>query len=442
MNNMSQNLPYEKFFKDLVELDKKQREIRKKQGINDYNILTSVLSEHNEVNLHSKMIKSFLDSQGTHYQDSLFFELFMETLGLADFGMDSANLKVERERKHIDIYITDGARHIIIENKIGASDREAQIQKYVDSVYKENEELEGTDLLVLYLSIDRASPSQTSLGNLTIQPDARRDKLMEGDKFKAYFKNINYATHILPWLERCQKEVKNIANLNMAFDQYAQVVRNITHTNERTKMKLTGIFNSNPEYYEVAQKLIDELKDFREDKMGDFIKNAKKQLSKKLEKTWECEIYNLQKWTEQHALHIAIKKRSDDNKCPHAAVVFSFEKMDCKKAYFGITTIKLQDGYYENITLNEITKRFAKEARAKAKKFDSKDTSVDEECPWYLTWKYYPEDKNEDTDFIKYILFKGEEDAVSDFVETIKTYLDDHKDLIEEINALIKKHHK
>ena len=437
---MAENLPYEKFFKDLVELDKKQREIRKNQGINDYNILTSVLSEYDEARLHSRMIASFLDSQGYHYQDSLFFDLFMEALGLADFGMDSTNLEVKREYSHMDIYITDGAKHIIIENKIHASDGEAQIQKYVNSIYKQNEELESTDLLVLYLSIDRASPSQISLGNLTIQPDARRDKLMEGDKFKAYFKNINYATHILPWLERCQKEVKNITNLNMAFDQYAQVVRTITHTNERTKMKLTEIFNSNPKYYEVAQKLIKEMSDFKAKKMCEFIKNAKKQLSKKLEKTWECEIYNQQKWTEQHALHVVIKKHSDDNKHPQAAIVFSFEKMDCKKAYFGITTIKLQDGYYENIALGEITKRFAKQARAKAKKFDSKDTSVDEECPWYLTWKYYPEDKNEDTDFIKYILFK--EDAVSDFVETIKDYLDDHKTLIDEINALIKPRHK
>ena len=259
---MTQN--YEKFFKDLIALKNKQ-ELRKKQGINDYNILTSVLSEHDEVRLHSRMIASFLDSQGYHYQDSLFFDLFMETLGLADFGIDSTNLEVITEYNDIDIYITDGARHIIIENKIYAPDRQEQIQRYVDGVYKENEELEGTDLLVLYLSIDR-SPSQTSLGNLTIQPDARRDKLMEGDKFKAYFKNINYATHILPWLELCQKEVKNITNLNMAFDQYAQVVRNITHTNERTKMTLTEILNSNPEYYEVAQKLIEGMPNFRQKK--------------------------------------------------------------------------------------------------------------------------------------------------------------------------------
>lgn len=164
---LAENLPYEKFFKDLGELKSKQ-DLRKKQGINDYNILTSVLPEHDEVRLHSRMIASFLDSQGEHYQDSLFFDLFMETLGLADFGIDSANLEVITEYNDIDIYITDGARHIIIENKIGASDEEAQIQKYVAQIYKENKKLEGKNLLVLYLSIDRASPSQTSLGNLTI----------------------------------------------------------------------------------------------------------------------------------------------------------------------------------------------------------------------------------------------------------------------------------
>ena len=427
---------YEKFFKDLIALKSKQ-ELRKKQGINDYNILTSVLSEHDEVRLHSRMIASFLDSQGYHYQDSLFFDLFMETLGLADFGMDSANLEIITEYNNIDIYITDGARYIIIENKIYASDAEAQIQRYVDSVYKENKELEGTDLLVLYLSINRASPaspSQTSLGNLTIQPDARGDKLMEGDKFKAYFKNINYATHILPWLERCQKEVKNIANLNMAFDQYAQVVRNITNTNERTKMTLAEIFNSNPEHYELALELIEGMPKFRQEKMTIFLNEAQKQLNEKIQNEaqgeWECTINN-QRTDKAHELRLVIEKR-ETTCCPRAVLAFSFDSPRYQNAYFGITITENPKARH-NIGPTTIEKKFSKEFDEKIKNMAKEIDNNAKNTPWWITLKWHPCKKN--TDFIKYIL--ETKDACGDFVKTIWDFFKKHKNLIEEINNLI-----
>lgn len=421
---------YEKFFKDLIALKSKQ-ELRKKQGINDYNILTSVLSEHDEVRLHSRMIASFLDSQGYHYQDSLFFDLFMETLELADFGIDSTNLEVITEYNNIDIYITDGARHIIIENKIYASDAEAQIQRYVDGVYKGNEELEGTDLLVLYLSIDR-SPSQISLGNLTIQPDVRRDKLMEGDKFKAYFKNINYATHILPWLERCQKEVKNIANLNMAFDQYAQVVRNITHTNERTKMTLAEIFNTNPEHYKLALELIEGMPNFRQEKVTIFLNEAQKQLNEKIrdevQDEWECTINN-QCPNKAHELRLVIEKR-ETTCCPRAVLAFSFDSPRYQNAYFGITITETLKARRNIGPIKEKFPQEHKQMEEMAKEIDSNSKNTPAWIPivWYKT------------DFIKHILLA--ENACGVFVETIWEFFKKHKTLIEEINALIKPRHK
>ena len=423
---MAENLPYEKFFKDLVELDKKQREIRKNQGINDYNILTSVLSEHDEVRLHSRMIASFLDSQGEHYRDSLFFNLFMETLGLADFGIDSTNLEVITEYNNIDIYITDGARHIIIENKIHASDGEVQIQRYVAKIYEENEGLRSTNLLVLYLSIDRASPSQTSLGNLTIQPDARRDKLMEGDKFKAYFKNINYATHILPWLEQCQKKMKDIPNLSEAFKQYAQVVRNITNTNERTKMTLAEIFNSNPEYYEVAQKLIEAMSDFKAEKVREFIAKTKEKLDAALEQTqWEC-ILDTEKYDKSNQPHLIIKNK---NLQKQAVLALSFEDKDYHLAFYGIIII---DPHNSHKTIN-----LKKEGLHDAAVIENarKKEGIDYKDENWVIWEYCAEG-----DFIQYILTNRQ--ACANLARWIQTYLDDHKDLIDKINALIKKHHK
>ena len=416
---MAENLPYEKFFKDLIALKNKQ-DLRKKQGINDYNILTSVLSEHDEVRLHSRMIASFFDSQGYHYQDSLFFDLFMETLGLADFGIDSTNLEVITEYNNIDIYITDGAKHIIIENKIGASDGEAQIQRYIDGVYKENEELEGTDLLVLYLSIDR-SPSQTSLGNLII----KGDKLMKDNEFKAYFKNINYVAHILPWLEQCQKEVKNIANLNMAFDQYAQVVRNITNTNERTKMKLTEIFNSNPEHYELALELIKEMPDFRQEKMTTFLIEVQKQLNENMQGEWEC-ILNTEKYGRPHQPHLIIKNK---NLQKQAVLALSFEGKDYHLAFYGIIIIDPRNSH-KTINLKEEGLHDAAviENAREQEGIDYKDEN-------WVIWEYCAEG-----DFIQYMLTNRQ--ACANLARWMQTYLDDHETLIDKINALIKPHHK
>ena len=411
---------YEKFFKDLIALKNKQ-DLRKKQGINDYNILTSVLSEHDEVRLHSRMIASFLDSQGYHYQDSLFFDLFMETLELADFGIDSTNLEVITEYNNIDIYITDGAKHIIIENKIGASDGEAQIQRYIDGVYKENEELEGTDLLVLYLSIDR-SPSQTSLGNLII----KGDKLMKDNEFKAYFKNINYVAHILPWLEQCQKEVKNIANLNMAFDQYAQVVRNITNTNERTKMTLAEILNSNPEYYEVAQKLIEAMSDFKAEKVREFITKTKEKLDAALEQTqWEC-ILDTEKYDKSNQPHLIIKNK---NLQKQAVLALSFEGKDYHLAFYGIIII---DPHNSHKTIN-----LKKEGLHDAAVIENarKKEGIDYKDENWVIWEYCAEG-----DFIQYMLTNRQ--ACANLARWMQTYLETHETLIDEINALIKPRHK
>ena len=70
---------YIQFFetvKGFLEKQQKQRE----RGLNDYNLLTTVLNEHDEVRLHSRVIGSLLDVNGLHYQKELFLELFLEIL--------------------------------------------------------------------------------------------------------------------------------------------------------------------------------------------------------------------------------------------------------------------------------------------------------------------------------------------------------------------------
>ena len=80
-------------------------------------------NESNEVKLHSALICGFLDPLSNHYQGDVFLETFLECVGL-------------KEYKNIDIYITNGERHIIIENKIWADDQPQQIQRYIEKIAK------------------------------------------------------------------------------------------------------------------------------------------------------------------------------------------------------------------------------------------------------------------------------------------------------------------
>lgn len=90
-----------------------------------------------EAKLHTRILHSFLDTNGAHYQDDLFLRLFLETLKLKDCGNDenlsqwfgnTKNAQVEKEcyiidkeldeKGFIDLYINNGDKHIILENKV------------------------------------------------------------------------------------------------------------------------------------------------------------------------------------------------------------------------------------------------------------------------------------------------------------------------------------
>jgi len=105
---------YKKFFDAFTKFKSKQNK-QKQRGFNNYNILTTVLKRSDEVRLHSRMIHSLLDPNGRHYQGSLFLEKFIAILGLETFGINLENCTVLKEHKCIDLYITDGNRHIIID---------------------------------------------------------------------------------------------------------------------------------------------------------------------------------------------------------------------------------------------------------------------------------------------------------------------------------------
>jgi len=222
------NKQFEKVCKFLKKF-KKQKEEMRLRGFNDFNYI-ELLKGFDDENTHSKIIAEFLNPDGSHYQGKIFLKNFFKTLDIP-FNIDKWNVVTEKFVRNcvgkgqgrIDIYMTNGKKHIILENKIGAGDQEAQIFKYVECLYKENEgNLKPEDILVLYLTKNKSFPSKYSLDNYEI----KNGYLKNNGEIKAKIKCISY-DEILKWMQENLKEVENITNLSEAIKQYIKVVKKI-----------------------------------------------------------------------------------------------------------------------------------------------------------------------------------------------------------------------
>ena len=261
-------------------------EIKKLRGNNDYNLFLSLLDINDEVRLHSRFIHSLLDPNSSHYQKELFLELFIKACGLEDFGLDLQNAKVYKEYENIDIYITDGAKHIILENKINAGDQEAQIKRYIKTVQKENSG--EAEICVLFLSPQGREPSDYSLSGLKIEGD----KILErnGDEV-AKFKAISYDKEIMAWLGLCLDEAGNLANLAAVISQYKNVIEKIYGEYKGVQMDEKKISEIILENYDLVDEIRNKYFDMaNKEKLGTFMKNVKKELEKRLSQEWCVEI--------------------------------------------------------------------------------------------------------------------------------------------------------
>ncbi len=210
-----------------------RRDQQKKDGRNDYNLLSAVLPLHDEVRLHSRFLFSLLDTSGVHYQNELFLKSFLEMLNIKNFEFTKP--KVEKEHEHIDLYITDGNIHIIIENKIYAKDQSTQIYRYINVIKDEQEnEIDPNKLFVVYLSIDRNEPSSYSLNGLKV----KNGKLVSEDLAKdiAVYKTLRYkdaSNHcVFAWLEQVKKELIHIPNLFDSVETYQDIIQRLYGTND------------------------------------------------------------------------------------------------------------------------------------------------------------------------------------------------------------------
>ena len=205
------------------------------RGFNDFNYINLLKGFYDE-NTHSRIIAEFLNPRGTHYQGSIFLEKFFEQFGL---NYDHEPLKwevytespvedcIEKGRGRIDILLKNDNKYIVIENKIGAGDQEAQIYKYIKCLDKNSSE---DDILVIYLTKYDHDPSSYSLDNCIIVND---DTILEKNTGKrlAKYRRVHY-NDILRWMESNLSEVENISNLREAIKQYIKALKHILDKEE------------------------------------------------------------------------------------------------------------------------------------------------------------------------------------------------------------------
>lgn len=206
-----------------------------------FNVFTTVLKATDEVRLHTRFIHCLLDPKGSHDCETLFLNLFFETInnspisGTAErkaFSTEGFNntdwtLYKEASRSgfgQMDILMKSSKFGIAIENKIGAVEQDKQVLSYAN--YLENRY--RTNSIVIYLTLDG------------------KESYTAGDKS---YLCISYANHILEWLEKCLQATDQIIPINQVLIQYRQVVRQLTNRTLNTKnmQKIVDYVRANPD---------------------------------------------------------------------------------------------------------------------------------------------------------------------------------------------------
>lgn len=370
---------YEKIdkFIDLFNDFKSIRQQQKMRGLNDFNIFTTLRGGTNdEVRLHSRFLTFLLSPDKSHNQGNLFLDLFLKEIGLSAYFNDTNECRTYAEYQNIDIYITDGNKHIIIENKIWAGDQHAQIKRYIEIINKENKDLDNENLKVIYLSVDRGEPSRYSLCHNQAENESNtkencpdgfyiKNKKIIGrgkNEGKYQFINLNYNNQIKEWLEKSHQQIANITNLSVVINQYQEVIQKLYGTYKEKIMDLNEYLEDKTNKTELIKTMNDiskEFKKYRESAISDFFTDAQDKLQKQVGDGWEVVFSKERLNGKTYQLPFYVSNKKSDNAI---SLMFDFDAKNYSKSYFSIKRIdgekhKFKDDFFNNIGRSELLKR-------------------------------------------------------------------------------------
>ena len=400
---------YQKFFDEFEkvykEYENKVKE-RRARGIHDYNVFDVL--ETKEVK-HSKFIASLLDPKGLHYQGDLFLREFVKICVPNDFEFDTSNAQVYREYENIDIYITDGNKHIIIENKLWTSDHDEQIARYIQAIVDEqNEQNEQNGIyeriLVLYLT-----PFDDGIKSLGGIDEVGKDYLKLGQNQVA-FRHISYKNEILNWLNAIKAEIINLTDLNVLITQYEKAVKNLTNQGE--KMANAKVKEQIKENYELCAAIYDNFKSAEIELINNFFEEVYRGLNDNLE------IQN--NWT------LLPFNKVENEKKDICVIEITPKELEYKKYVRFVV---------ERKKTNEILYGFLKnDAEIKLENIQPKD----EKDEWYHEWYLVGDFAFESMKPRKFILDNIEnKNGVEEYMNKILSDIKKSKDKLKDINDKI-----
>lgn len=305
-------------FHEIHLLLEKHEQIRKEKGDN-YNLFQVINMTSDETRVHSAMIADLLNPKGKHQMGDVFLRLFIHCLKTQQlnhelsFTYNKAKVecekyigpKMEKSGGRLDIYLTDGVNHIIIENKIYAADQKNQLLRYHNFLkhYPDNH------TLLLYLSLDGEVHDM--------------DKTTNGEKVK--FITISYTDFILNWLTECRYMAIDRPLIREGITHYRNLIKILTHQMDNEKNDLINLIRDNQRYINYIPQYKDAI---REVEIG-----LQKDFWRKLEWAFEEAGYGVIKKSfgnYKYALDRNkdyIRKYYENNNCKYQSIEFELKKI-------------------------------------------------------------------------------------------------------------------
>lgn len=234
---MKDTYPLQSLLQQVSAINRKYEDITAVTG-ERFNLFSIMGMETSEDWTHSSIITDLLNSNGSHGQGNKFSKIFIdyinqnvlqkgegrEPLTLFDKCKAKAKKRIGTIDEdylrggEIDIYVEDGDKCIIIENKIHAKGQKNQLLRY----YHYGRRMKS--FWLIYLTLDgRPADDFVTGGN---------------EEVKKKVISISYKEHIIPWLELCKREVVDLPVIRESLTQYIYLLKKLT--NQSTNKKMEG----------------------------------------------------------------------------------------------------------------------------------------------------------------------------------------------------------
>ena len=289
---------------------KKEESLRRGERFNMFQVCGV---DHYEV-MHSAIIASFLDPNGSHGQRDKFLKAFIQIVDdKTEIETSSCSVYTEYVTKdgRIDILIEGKkGKGLIIENKVYASDQSEQLKRY--NKFSKEKYKEG-NYAIYYLTLDEHDASDDSGKGII-------------------YTRISYKEHILNWIGECIKESATTPLIRETLIQYRNHIKQLTNQDMDTKNKeeLIEMMINNPEAIAALFSVQEEYKMYAFDK---YVKPSLEEFCKENNLLYgEC---NLFEYGKEKGLYFRRKEWDI-----FAIWVYSENKRSNSGFYWGISNYK------------------------------------------------------------------------------------------------------